>query len=91
MTIEVPEELEAALKAQAEAYGVSAATYALKAMQGRVAPVAVAAAVPVPHGKCESFETGYGMWAKYDVDISAADIEENRREMFKDFGAGFDD
>jgi hypothetical protein len=35
------------------------------------------------------FETGYGMWSKYGVNVSEKDIDENRSEIFKNFGEGF--
>ena len=33
----------------------------------------------------QPFETGYGMWAKYGPAPSAEEIDENWREMFRNF------
>jgi hypothetical protein len=77
LTIELPDELEAALKAEAEAQGVSPDRYI-----ARVLEKTLTAALEQP---VEPFETGYGMWAKYGAAPSAEEIDENRREMFRNF------
>ena len=58
LTIELPDELGAALKAQAQAQGVSADRYISRVLEHTL----------TSEGQAESnqpFETGYGMWAKY--------------------------
>jgi hypothetical protein len=76
LTIEIPDEIGAALKAQAQAQGVSAARYASRMIETTIAP---------SKASTEPFETGYGMWAKYGPAPSMEEIDENRREMFRNF------
>ena len=79
LTIEIPDEIGAALKAQAQAQGVTAARYASRMIEKNLAPASKA------EGPDQPFETGYGMWAKYGPAPSIEDIDENRREMFQNF------
>ena len=79
MTIEVPEELEGALKAQAELAGMAVEAYVESVLAG----ASGAKTERKPLKSC------YGLWAKYGIDLSAEDIDENRRDMFKNFGEGF--
>ena len=79
LTIEIPDEIGAALKAQAHAQGVSPARYASRMIETTMAPAHPAKVSDKP------FETGYGMWAKYGPAPSAEEIDENRREMFQNF------
>ena len=79
MTIEVPEELQGALQAQAKAAGLSMEAY----VGSVLANVAGEATERKP------LKSMLGMWAKYNIDLSAEDIDENRRDMFKNFGEEF--
>jgi hypothetical protein len=79
LTIEIPDDIGAALKAQAQAHGLSAARYASKVIESTLAPVIER------ENSGQALETGYGMWAKYGPAPSAEEIAENRREMFRNF------
>lgn len=70
--IELPDEQAALLKAKAAAQGLT-----LKGWLGKPA-----AEAEEPH---KPLKTGRGMWAKYGRAPSAEEIEENRREMFRNF------
>ena len=76
LTIEIPDDLGAALQAQAQAQGVSAAHYASRVIEKTLAPVMERESSGQP------FETGYGMWEKYGSAPSAEEIDENRSEMW---------
>jgi plasmid stability protein len=80
MMIELPEELVAALKAQANAHGVSADGYAREVLERDLASSLEAQASGVP------FKTGRGMFAKYGQAPSAEEIDANRADMFRNFG-----
>ena len=81
MTIELPEELGAALKLQAEALGVSAEGYARQVLERELA------SAPGPQSSGVPFKTGRGMFAKYGLAPSTEEIDANRAEMFRKFGA----
>ncbi len=83
MLIELPEEPGAALKAQANAHGVSADGYARELLERDLAPSLEAQASGVP------FKTGRGMFAKYGQAPSAGEIDANRADMFRNFGEDF--
>jgi plasmid stability protein len=83
MLIELPEELGAALKAQANAHGVSAAGYARESLERDLASSLGAQTSRVP------FKTGRGMFAKYGQAPSAGEIDANRADMFRNFGEDF--
>jgi hypothetical protein len=83
LTIEVPDELGAALKAQARAEGVSTDRYISRVLENTLSPE-----VEQREGG-QPFVTGYGMWAKYGPAPSAEEIDENRREMFRNFAKDF--
>jgi plasmid stability protein len=83
MIIEVPEELSAALKAQANAHGVSADGYARDLLEHGLA----SSLEPQPSGT--PYKTGRGMFAKYGKAPSAEEIDANRADMFRNFGEGF--
>jgi len=83
MTIELPTELELAITEQANARGVSAAGYVREVLERELAP----ALGPQPPG--QPFKTSRGMWAKYGISLSAEDIDENRADMFRNFGEEF--
>jgi hypothetical protein len=79
LSIEIPDDLAAALAAQAEAEGLTTALYARRVIERTIAPVASEERPGKP------LETGYGMWAKHGSAPSAEEIDENRREMFHNF------
>ena len=81
LTIDLPEELEAALKAQAEAQGVSAEKYLLQTLRARLRT-----STEMEKTKAvQPFETGRGIFAKYGRAPSAEEIDANRAEMFRGF------
>jgi plasmid stability protein len=84
LTIELPDELGATLKAYAHAHGVSPDRYI-----SRVLETTLAGEIRREQDNNKPFETGYGMLAKYGSAPSAEDIDENRREMFRDFAEDF--
>ena len=79
LNIEVPDALGAAVKAQAQAEGVSPDLFIRRVLETTLAADLEAQKSSKP------FETGYGMLAKYGPAPSAEAIEENRREMFRNF------
>ena len=83
MVIELPERLEAALKVQANAHGVSADGYVREVLERDLAPSLEAQSSDVP------FRTGRGMFAKYGQAPSAEEIEANRADMFRNFGESY--
>jgi len=80
MLIEVPEELEAALKKQANAHGVSPAGYVRVVLERDLASSLEAQSSGAP------FKTGRGILAKYGPAPSAEEIDANRSDMFRNFG-----
>jgi plasmid stability protein len=83
MMIELPEKLEAALKVQANAHGVSPAGYVCEVLERDLA----SALEGQPSGA--PFKTGRGMFAKYGKAPSAEEIDANRVDMFQNFGEHF--
>jgi hypothetical protein len=82
LTIELPDNLEAALKAQANAQGVSEAGYVRTLLETNLANSASAPSLP-------PFETGFGSLGRYGRAPTAEDIDANRAEMFGRFGDEF--
>jgi plasmid stability protein len=80
MTIELPEELGAALKVQASAHGVSTDGYVREVLERDLAAAQQAQLSGIP------FKTGRGMFAKYGQAPSAEEIDANRADMFRNFG-----
>jgi len=80
MMIELPEKLEAALKVQANAHGVSPAGYVCEVLARDLASSLEGQSSGVP------FKTGRGMFAKYGQAPSAEEIDANRADMFRNFG-----
>jgi hypothetical protein len=74
MHIEIPDHQAATLKAIAAARGLT-----LHAWLGKLAEEATEIPVRKP------LKTGRGMFAKYGPAPSAEEIDENRREMFRNF------
>jgi len=83
MMIELPEDLGTALKAEANAHGVSADGYARELLKRDLAPSLETQSSGVP------FKTGRGMFAKYGQAPSAEEIDANRADMFRHFGENF--
>ncbi len=82
MIIELPAELEPALKARANAHGVSVSGYVREVVERELAPLG--------HEQSETpFKTGRGVLAQYGTAPSAEDIDRNRWEMFGTFGDRF--
>ena len=80
MILELPESLEAALKSQANARGVSPAGYVREVLR-RDLKVS-----DPPELTVKPFQTGRGILAKYGQAPSSEEIEANREEMFYGFG-----
>jgi hypothetical protein len=80
MTIEVPEKLESALKAEANARGVSATGYILEVLELHLAHGLASQPSKVP------FRTGRGVLTGLGGAPSIEDVRANREEMFKGFG-----
>jgi len=83
VTIELPDELEGALKAQAQAQGVSVASFTRSVLEEALIPKGLECKPRPP------LKTGRGMWAKYGPAPSAEEIDENRRDMFRGFAEDF--
>ena len=83
MTIELPKELELALETQANAHGVSTAEYVRQILERDMASECHMGTSTV------GFKTGRGMLAKYGQAPSAEEIDNNRAEMFRNFGERF--
>jgi hypothetical protein len=77
LTIELPDDLEAALKAKAMAQGVSLAGFTLHVLEEAVKPT--------EGQKLKPKKSGYGLLAEYGPGPSEEEIDENRREMFRGF------
>jgi hypothetical protein len=77
LTIEIPAALEAALKAKANAQGISASSYARQVLEH--------ALTERPQQGHEPKKSAFGLLAKYGPGPSAEEIDENRREMFHGF------
>lgn len=78
LTIEIPENLAAALKAKAQAEGISADRFVADVLQKTLA-------TDLAQANSRPLKTGRGMLAKYGPAPSAEEIDENRREMFRNF------
>lgn len=76
--IELPDEQAALLKARAAAEGLTLEDWFSKLAQEIG-----------PQESHQPFKTGRGMLAKYGTAPSAEEIDENRRDMFRNFGRDF--
>jgi hypothetical protein len=76
LTIELPDEQVSALKAKAVAQGLT-----LENWLGKLAGEDVR--------KLKPKKSAYGLLAKYGPGPSADEIDENRKEMFRDFAEDF--
>ncbi len=83
MMVELPNKLEAALKAQANAHGVSPAGYVSEVLERALASSVEGQSSGVP------FKTGRGAFAKYGQAPSVEEIAANRADMFRNFGEDF--
>ncbi len=83
MTIELPSELEVAIKGVADARGISPDRYVLEVLERNLinSPPPDTAQVP--------FTSGFGMLAKYGSAPTDAEMAENRADMLRNFGEGF--
>ena len=79
LTLEIPDDITVVLKARAQAQGISVERYA-----SRIIEENLASAIERENSG-QPLETGYGMWAKYGPAPSTEEIDENRREMFRNF------
>jgi plasmid stability protein len=75
MTIDLPEKLEAVLKVQANAHGVSTEGYVSEVLERDLAAALETQSSGAP------FKTGRGMFAKYGQAPSAKEIYANRADM----------
>lgn len=82
MLIELPEEIEPALKAQALAQGLSIASYVREVVERDLGLQAETQSPRVP------FKTGRGSCAAYGQAPSTDEIDSNRAEIFRGFGEG---
>jgi hypothetical protein len=78
LNIDIPDNIAAALKAKAQAKGVSAERFITDVLEKTLAS-------DVARERPRPLKTGRGMWAKYGSAPSAEEIDENRREMFRKF------
>jgi hypothetical protein len=76
LNIEIPDDIGAIVKQRAHDQGISPDRYVSRVLQSTFAS---------EQPEAGPFETGYGMWAKYGPAPSAEEIDENRREMFRNF------
>jgi plasmid stability protein len=83
MIVDLPENLEAALRVQANAHGVSPEGYLCEVLERILIPDLQLQFVGVP------FKTGGGSFAKYGQAPSDDEIDANRAEMFRNFGESF--
>lgn len=77
LTIDISEDLEAALKAQAQARGITATGYARQVLEEALS-----------RGTGQSLKprkSAYGLLAEYGPGPSEEEIDQNRREMFRGF------
>jgi hypothetical protein len=84
LTIELSDQLGAALKAYAHAKGVSPDRFVSSVLEDTLAD-------EIHHETRarKPLKTGYGSWAKYGAAPSAEEIDESRREMFRNFAQDF--
>ncbi len=82
MVIELPEKLEVALKLKANARGLSPDIYVRDILERDLGNLE-------QNESSAPFKTGLGMWAKYGISLSEEEIDENRAEMFRNFGEEF--
>ena len=79
LTIQLTDKLEAALKVEANAHGVSPAGYVRDMLERKLASSLENQTSGPP------FKTGWGLLAKYGPAPSTEEIDANRAEMFRHF------
>jgi plasmid stability protein len=79
LTIQLSDKLEAVLKAEANAHGVSPAGYVRDILERELA-TSLEQQVSGP-----PFKTGWGLLTKYGPAPSAEEIDANRAKMFRHF------
>jgi predicted DNA binding CopG/RHH family protein len=80
LTIEIPDELAAALQARAQAEGLSPDSYVGRVLENTLADIPERSEpIRLP------LKTGRGMWARYGPAPSAEEIDQNRKEMLSGF------
>lgn len=77
LTIELSDDMEVALKAHANAQGTTSAGYARQVLADALASIM--------QQKPKPKKSAYGLLAKYGPGPTAAEIDENRKEMFRSF------
>jgi len=77
MTVEIPEQLESAVKQQANARGLSPDTYIREVLQRELEASHGANPPVIP------FKDSFGILAKYGPAPSAEEIDENRADMLR--------
>ena len=77
LNIELPDDLAAVVKAQAQAQGISPDRYVSRVLENTLGPTLEQLQSGPP------LETGYGMWAKYGPAPSAEEIDDYRRETYR--------
>jgi hypothetical protein len=77
MTIEIPENLEIALKHKAVLHGTSPALYVREMLEHDLESLLETKAPVVP------FKSSYGILAKYGPAPTAEEIDENRKDMLR--------
>lgn len=83
LTIDIPDNLARALQAKAHEEGISPDRYISRVLEDTLA------SQPAEPIQAKPLKTGYGMWASFGPAPSAEDIDENRREMFRNFAENF--
>jgi hypothetical protein len=86
MVIELSEELEEKVKARAATRGMAAKALVRELVAVGAGPVVDAARV---RQAVKPLKSGRGMCAKYGITLTEEDIDENRRDMFRNFGEDF--
>ena len=77
MTIEIPEQLEVALKTKATLRGTSPDVYVREMLERDLEEMTGAKVPVVP------YKSSYGILAKYGPAPTAEEIDENRRDMLR--------
>jgi plasmid stability protein len=79
MTIELPTELESALRAHARAQGLSVEVFVRQVVERQLGSL-------TQNADHAPFNTGRGMFSSYGHSPSADEIDANRAEIFGKFG-----
>jgi len=82
LNIELSDDLGAVVREQAQAQGISPDRCASRVLE-------ITLGSTLAQTQSGPFETGYGMWAIYGPAPSVEEIDENRRDMFRNFAEVF--